>query len=371
MSLALSPDVRPTVWDELDWSSAAPQLGQALLENEELDPVTKGQLLRELAELCEFCVLDPQSAADLYGASFQCDRAQIELLTRMRHLCHNMGRTDHAARTAELEFRYSKEPRFHAIAGQAWLDAGEPDRALKPLLVADHGSPGNPHLIAALEVARREWANPEVHAETLLSQARKATPETPIQALQAARILRMLDITDDRYEESLTLCLQESPNLPSACHLMERFLFSSDRLDELAAHFRRRSEAAPSKVMAARFLFQGSSLLFRAKAGSQGGPLFVAGLRLAIEAELRSIPGLLAQLRGLVASAASERKQVVELAEEVYGLLDSNDERVGVAIFCAQIAWHAQNDKQRAVQWMSRLKEHCDDHPLLADFDML
>ncbi len=370
MILSLGPDIQSTVWDLLDWSSSAPKLGKAVIDNEELDGPTKAKLLRELAELCEFCVLDPQAAADLYSASYQYDRSQLAILSRMRRLCRSMGRPDHAARTAELEFRHSQDDRFHAIAGQAWLDAGEADRALAPLLRARENDQGNPDLRAALEVAQRNWANPEEQANSLLETARKSSVKAPIQGLQAARIFRMLDIGDERYEESLRLSLANNPNALSPCNLMELFLFSADRLEELADHFRRRAEAAPNRDTAARILFLGSSLLFRADAGSAGGPLFVEGLKVAIETKLRSIPGLLAQLRGLVASAAAQRRQVVELADHAFSLLQSPDEKIGVAIFCAQIAWHAQRDRQKTATWLQRIKEHDDDHPLIREFDL-
>lgn len=371
MMLALGPDIRPTVWELLDWSSSAPELGRALVANEDLQPLKKAALLRQLAELCEFCVLDPESAAELYSASYQANRTQLDLLPRMRRLCHSMGRPDHAARTAELEFRHSNVPGFHAIAGQAWLDAGNPDRALGPLLSAKANAPDDPSIRSALEVARREWIDPIEHAEELLGRAQRLNEETQNDALQAARILRMLDIEDERYEQSLRLCLATNPNLPSACNLMEHFLFTAGRLGELAEHFQRRSNAAANKDTAARILFQGSSLLFRANEGADGGPLFVSGLRLAVKTQLTSIPGLLAQLRGLVASSASERKDVVELANEAFPLLKSPDEQVGIAIFCAQIAWQAQKKKQKAQTWLNRLQEHSKDHPLLSKFDML
>jgi tetratricopeptide (TPR) repeat protein len=367
--LNLDLDIRPEVWNLVDWSSSVPALGLSLLDNADLPPLRKAALLRQLAELCEFCVLDPQSAADLYSASYQQDRSQLNILARMRRLCHSMGREDHAARTAELEFRHSSDPRFHAIAGQAWLDAGMPDRALKPLVRAQEQDPENLELAACLEVARRDWASPEVKANTLLLEAEQTSEASPRLALQAARILRMLDVEDERYEAALRISLSQDPNLPSACHLTEHFLFSTDRLEELANHFRRRAQSAPSHEVAARILFQGSSLLFRADEGSEGGPLFFDGLTMALDAKLRSIPGLLAQLRGLVASAPVHRKQVIEIAEQAYAMLASADERVGVAIFCAKICWHAQKDRDKARTWIERLRVHTQDHPLLREYD--
>ena len=368
MALNLSPTLRDLLWDQQDWSSATGQIAEQITEDGDLEPATKAGLLRELAELCQFCVLDPQPAADLYGACYQADRSQTHLLARMRHLCELMGRSDLVARTAELEFRQTNEARFQAIAGQAWLDFGDPDRALKPLLAANADSPGNPHLVAALEVARREWATPESRAEALLADARKRSDKTPIQALQAVRIFRMLGTIDSRYEEGLQLCLAVVPNLPSACKLMEAYLFEAERLDELAEHFRRRGQAAPTPVMAARFYLHGSSLLFRAAAGEQAGPLFMAGLEKAAVAELDSVSGLLAQLRALAASSARERKQVVEIAERFYEQLASADEQVGIAIFCAQIAWLAQKDHTTATRWIDRLQGLCSSHPLVASF---
>ncbi len=370
MILNLGPELRSTVWDYSDWSSVVPKLGQSIAADEELEAPKKAVLLRELAELCEFCVLDPQSAADFYSASYQSDRSQFKLLARMRRLCHSMGRTDHAARTAELEFRHSKDPRYHTIAGQAWLDAGEPDRALAPLLRVEESPNRDPNLAAALEVARRDWASPEKRADELLEEARASRADAPIKGLQAARILRLLDIEDERYEQGLRLALSASPNMHSPCHLMEHYLFSAGRLDDLADHFRRRAESAPNEDTAARILLFGSSLLFRADAGSEGGPLFMEGIILAIKAKLRSVPGLLAQLRGLVASASSERKHVVELAEQAFPQLFSEDEQMGVSIFCAQIAYHAQKDEQRTQTWLNRIRGLSGDHPLLDQLDI-
>ena len=199
MTLDLRPEIRETVWHLKDWSSSVPELGISLAANEEIGQLDKAALLLQMAQLCEFCVLDPQSAADFYSASYQANRSQFDILSRMRALCHSMGRSDHAARTAELEFRHSKVPGFHAIAGQAWLDAGQPDRALKPLLRAIEDIPCTPEIAGALEVARRDWSNPEVHANELLDDARRRSPGYHIKALQSSRILRMLDIEDERY----------------------------------------------------------------------------------------------------------------------------------------------------------------------------
>ncbi len=367
MTLNLGPELRQTVWYLKDWSSSVPELGKSLVANHEIGQLEKSALLLQTAQLCEFCVLDPQAAADFYSASYQANRSQFDILPRMRELCHKMGRSDHAARTAELEFRHSKVPGFHAIAGQAWLDAGQPDRALKPLLRALEDIPCTPEIAAALEVARRDWANPEVHANSLLDEARGRTPGYHIKALQSSRIFRMLDIEDDRYEEGLRLCLSHDPNMPSPCNLMEHFLFTSDRLDELADHFRRRAKAAPDDRTAAQLLFDGSSILFRAKAGDAGGPLFVDALHEAVKAKLPTIPGLLAQLRGLVACAAAQRKQVVDLAEQAYSILKSQDEQVGVAVFISQITKHAKKDKAETKIWIKRLKENCANHPLIQE----
>ena len=370
MSVDLGPELRKRIWLELDWAKAAPIVAKQVQASESMAAEVKAPYLRRLAELCEFCVLDPQIAADLYGASFQADRSQLDVLPRMRRLCEALGRFDHAARTADLEFRQSKEPRFQAIAGQLWLDAGEPDRAIKPLLAADSLAPGNPHLVAALEVARREWANPERHAEKLIELAREQGAAGVISALQAARILNMLDFDDARFEEALALCLVAQPNLPSACNLMEDLLFEHERFEELEHHFQRRAKAASSDLLASELLLKGSSLLFRAGAGSAGSRLFSEALQRAVAGSLDAVPGALALLRAVVASGSDGREHVMQYAETLYDQIASPDEQVGIAIFSAQIAWHAQKDYAVAQRWMKRLATHCAEHPLIVDFEL-
>ncbi len=370
MTLDLGPELRSRIWPELDWSKATPALAEQIMASETMTGKVKAPYLRRLAELCEFCVLDPQIAADLYGASFQADRSQVDVLPRMRRLCEEIGRFDHAARTAELEFRQSKEPRFHAIAGQSWLDAGEPDRAIKPLLAADASAPGNPHIVAALEVARREWANPEMHAEELIERARTQGEAGVISALQAARILNMLDFDDERFETALLLCLAQQPNLPSACNLMEVFLFEHERFGDLEKHFYLRAKGAPSSSVASEILLRGSSLLFRAGAGSEGVRVFGEAIRRAEETDTGLARGSLALLRAVVASGSKGRVHVMSHADALFKLLRSADEQVGIAIFCAQIAWHAQKDYEVAQRWMNRLGEHCAEHPLIVDFGL-
>ncbi len=370
MTVDLGPELRKRIWLELDWSKASPALAEQVMASESMTSAVKAPYLRRLAELCEFCVLDPQVAADLYGASFQADRSQSDVLPRMRRLCEAMGRFDHAARTAELEFRQSQEQRFHAIAGQSWLDAGEPDRAIKPLLAADAAAPGNPHIVAALEVARREWANPEAHAEHLIASARGQAAEGVIPALQAARILNMLDFDDERFEEALLICLAAQPNLPSACNLMEVFLFENDRLEELEAHFYLRAKAAPSDATASEILVRGASLLLRCGAGAEGTRVFAEAIARAAKGGAHRLPGALALLRAVVASGSEGRLHVMTYAESLNDLLASIDEQMGIAIFSAQIAWHAQKNYAEAHRWMKRLGTHCPEHPLLVDFQL-
>lgn len=369
MTVDLGPELRKHLWLELDWSKAAPALAEQVMASESMTSAVKAPYLRRLAELCEFCVLDPQIAADLYGASFQADRSQSDVLPRMRRLCEAIGRFDHAARTAELEFRQSQEQRFHAIAGQSWLDAGEPDRAIKPLLAADAAAPGNPHIMAALEVARREWANPEAHAEQLIESARGQGAAGVIPALQAARILNMLDFDDERFEEALLICLAAQPNLPSACNLMEVFLLENDRLEDLEAHFYLRATAAPSDAAASDILVGGASLLLRSGAGAEGTRVFAEAIARASKAGY-CLPGALALLRAVVASGSEGRLHVMTYAESLRELPASIDEQVGLAIFCAQIAWHAQKNYAEAQRWMKRIAEHCPEHPLLVDFQL-
>ena len=369
MSVALGPELRARIWAELDWSTAVPKLAAQVVASENMTAAAKAPYLRQLAELCEFCVLDPQAAADLYGASYQADRTQADVLPRMRRLCAAMGRYDHAARTAELEFRQSHDPRFQAMAGQFWLDAAEPDRALKPLLAAA-AAQSNPHLAAALEVARREWANPESHAEALIEIARNGDASAAIKALQAARILHLLDFDDERFEDALQICLRLQPNLPSACNLMDVFLLEHERYDDLAQHYSRRAAAASSPAASATILLTGSGLLFRAAGGELAVPLFAEGLRQAVASGEWGAPGVLAQLRAVAMSGADARVQVCAYGETFCDSLTSVDEQMGVSIFCAQIAWYAQKDFPVAGRWMDRIRRHSSEHKLLVDFEL-
>ena len=99
-----------------------------------------------------------------------------------------------------------------------------------------------------------------------------------IPALQAARILNMLDFDDERFEEALLICLAAQPNLPSACNLMEVFLFEHDRLEDLEAHFYLRATSAPSDAAASDILVGGASLLLRSGAGAEGTRVFAEAI---------------------------------------------------------------------------------------------
>ena len=151
MSMKLGNELRTLIWSENDWPVVAHKIADEWIEKG-TESSDDAAFLVQLASLCEFAVLDPQVAADLYVAAFNVDRSQIHLLPRVRDLCLAVGNMDMVAQVAENEYHETQEPGYLAIAGQAWLDAGEPERALKPLWAAESASPKNPHLLAALWV---------------------------------------------------------------------------------------------------------------------------------------------------------------------------------------------------------------------------
>ena len=71
------------------------------------------------------------------------------------------------AKIAKLQYQQTKDPEFCLSEGFAWLDAGEPNRAVKPLLIAQTAYPDRPDLRFALgshlltqdqpEAAMIEW----------------------------------------------------------------------------------------------------------------------------------------------------------------------------------------------------------------------
>ncbi|MCP4444295.1 MAG: hypothetical protein GY811_02980 [Myxococcales bacterium] len=253
----------------------------------------------EVAQVFEHCVADREGAIAGYVLCYRADPKRIDALARARAICVEIGDFATTARLSRLQYKQDSDPMHLTDEGIAWLDAGQPDRAVKPLMAAARKMPDVHHVQSALRTARREWPSVRHEVARLLQEADQAdTCEGASDSvLQAARMLRMLQTNQVSLEKLLLASLAHNPENASALGLLEVRLSHLEDKEALLEVYEARLEArATHRERVEELRRAGMCVCWHPAYRALGVRLIHRALQVAYKENLSDIPGHLAML---------------------------------------------------------------------------
>lgn len=355
----------------------APDLPAALLaiaeglKNRIGSPETAKKAI-EVAQVLEHCDPDRSRALAAYVIAWKSDPGRLDALSRARHLGRELGDFATSAKLAHLQNRHAPDSALLVFEGNAWLDAGDPDRAIKPLLSAVRAMPGDERVTLALATAQREWSDVRGQIDSL--RAKAAALFHPAEAaellLQAARMLTMLQTNDREVEACLLDAFDRDPENLSALGLLE------GRLDTLVGEDRF-MQICERRIAARQSPAAMAEELRRAGTRMAGSPRFRGlGIRLlercldyAYDAKLDMIPGHVASLSLLGQHARSSKlhSEFLELIDRGLSVPLSEIDHSVMATQALDIAWRHSVDEQAARTYAGIAASLAPRHPVVIE----
>lgn len=353
------------MWRAGDWIARFSELEIVL--KLERDPRKFAAQALQLAELCEHLIPDRERALSLYTIAFKGDESNLRALARIRFICRELGQLDMVSKVADLEYEHTKNPECLKIAGLALLDLGDPNRALKRLLKASKGMPDDEELAIGLQTARREWPNVREAAEQVEERAAGvAGPAAARLYLQAARMHRMLE-DDHQFAAMVRSAFEADPRDESAFTLLGIQLRETESWDELESAWNARADVACSDYERVDIYRRaGFDLAVRCKQPDRGAPLLVRSLLSAYDADVQDVPCHMATL--ILVSEIGEVSDALALTERALTMTITDDERVGLSLLAAKLAWHSLGDHQVAWRHLQEVAELAPQNPQPEEF---
>ncbi|MCP4447803.1 MAG: hypothetical protein GY811_21065 [Myxococcales bacterium] len=366
ISRALQSDLASSA----DWSSAlALRLAKlkALIENPTCAPNAF-----EVAQVFEHCVADREGAVAGYVLCYRADSRRLDALARARAISVEVGDFATTARLSRLQYKQDANPWHLADEGVAWLDAGQPDRAVKPLMAASRKLPDSDYVNSALRTARREWPSVRHEVARLMQKADAAETyeEASDSVLQAARMLRMLQTNPISLEKLLLASLKHDPENASALGLLEQRLSHvedrgaimevyEDRLatrDSLAERVEELRRAGMCMYRNVTFRVLGVRLVHRA-------------LQVAYKGKLSEIPGHLAMISVLRQhyEHAGHVGKLLEIIEKALDLPLPEIDLQFLALQGLDLTLHQLKDEESARAYADLASGFVSNHPLVAE----
>jgi len=253
----------------------------------------------EVAQAFEHCVVGGNGAITGYVLCYRAEPSRLDALARACKLSEEAGDFATKARLARLQYKQDGDVRHLVVEGIAWLDAKQPDRAVKPLTKASREFPDSDVVASALRTARREWPTVREEVARVMEIARRA--DSPQRAsnsiLQAARMLGMLQTNQLSLEKLLLAALAKDPENSSALGMLEQQLAHLEDQDAILGVYearlanRRTAHAHVDELRRA-----GMRLFGNGHHHSLGVRLVHRALSVAYQNQLAAIPGHLGML---------------------------------------------------------------------------
>ncbi len=351
------------MYSSRDWSAHLRERAAALRARPATEEVAEQAL--DLGSALEAADPDRTHAIEMYLLAWKAARAHPVALERAHRLSIEVGLLETAAKIARVEFQNTSDPRHLLVEGRLWLDAGDPDRAVRALMAAAKRMPGDRTVELALSTARREWS--DVHGEVArLEVEAQVTLDRALSSdllLSAARIVRMLGTHQERYGALLQRAFEVDPFNEVALTLLEDFLI--DRGDARGLTKSYEIRAAVASEQAIEILRRaGTKLALGRKNPGLGIQLVGAGLNRAYRQGVRPIPGHLAMLsllRTFSESAQLERDLLSVLAVGMT-IEHPRVEEVGLAVIGLELAWTRLRSAELAYPYAAVLARHAETH---------
>jgi tetratricopeptide (TPR) repeat protein len=369
--MELSGELRAELWRSQSWEK---RIGELESDTKRWpDPWARGRRFFELGRLAEEIVPDRERALGLYQRAWKAAGDHGEALRRARALYDELGSLEMVARLAEIEHKQEPSPTCLAVAGEAWLDAGEPGFAVRPLLAALRADADNERIRDALAVAQMSAESADGELKNARQTATSAPPQAAARAwLLCARILfRFARKNWDAREHALRLALASDPRDHRAARLLAGLLGETNRFTELGALFRQiADDAATIEKRIAACRQGGLVLATRFGQRDAAADLLTQALSTAYNHDLVPIPGHLAMLAALRDCVGRDRfAEVARLCERALELERPADERLLLNLFAATLAWRSMRDYAAANRYFDRVEALVPDHPLVAEFE--
>ena len=360
--MELSAALRDRLWPSRDWWTRFEELEATTLAHP--DPNVAGHWGFELAVLAEYLVPDPLRAMRLYQHAWNATRSQPRALQRIRGLCLQLCKLPPAARAAERELEHTGRAECGALAGEAWLDAGDSERAVPLLRAAATALGSHPGVLRALAAAERGWSDGESEVERLRGRAGRASPEeSSIFLLEAARILAA-EGNEYASDQVLRECVVRNPHYSYAAVLLERRLRMTERWHELAELYQTRAHAARSDAGRVSIYRHAGATLLDAGLRELGRAFLVKALVVAYEREVEHTPGHLAIIKALADDCLSESDEhgIADLCAWAASIEMPLDDRIGVSLFGGPWSWEKLDNREYAARHVITLRELVPEH---------
>lgn len=319
----------------------------------------------ELARTLELAEPNRVHAVEIYLLGWRATRRELAPLERAYQLCLELGQLPTAAKIARLLYLETRRPADALREGIAWLDANQPDRAIRALVEArDAGEIAS----LALATARREWRDPRAEIHALRARARSTGgPLAAELLLAAARIARMLEL-DAPYGQLLREAVEADPDNDSAFSLLEWWLGERNERDPLMSVYLLRVNRAGSDALEVMRRAGTKWVLARSQVG-----LGVQLLTRCLEAGYASdapIPGHLATLALLrrFAELAGAETELLNLIGRGLSRTHSPPEMAALAAVGLEIAWGRLRDPRLSHPLAMVLGEVTREHPTLVAY---
>jgi tetratricopeptide (TPR) repeat protein len=370
--MELSTDLRGQIWRTQDWFGRVVELEWEVKRVP--DPFLRAERALELGRLCEALVPDRERALSLYQVAWQATGERLEALGWSRRLSMELGRTEDAARLAELEHRASSDPSLLVVAGEAWLDAGDAARAAEILSRArSELGGGGEALLESLGVAE---AAGEIGLEVVrLEREAGEVAEAEVagrKLLNAALLVRRASRRHPRYEGLLRRAVDTDPRNLRAALLLEQILEAEERWVEYVELHEICADVAPSEHERVDVYRKGGTALsVRFHQARPSVRMLKTALAIAHEKKLENVPGHMAMLALLrnAHQASGELGELVNVCERALESALSDDEQLFVAALAGRTAWKGLKDPGRAKRFFSTVKSLVPDHPLVKKYE--
>lgn len=322
----------------------------------------------DLGQALELAEPNRVHAVEMYLLAWRAARQHPRALERAYELCLELAQLPTAAKIARILYLETRQPQHARREGLAWLDAGEPDRAVRALMAATRDDPGDE--IAALALATARHEQPDLRAEVVALRDRAAATRGELAAellLGAARLARILG-ADDHYGALVCAAVKAWPVHEGAFGLCESWLAARNASIDLASMYRARVAVDPGAALEVMRRAGTRWVLSKTQIGL-GVQLLTRCLERGYDGD-QPIPGHLATLALLrrFAELAGAEPELLNLIGRGLARAHSRAEIAALAGVGLDIAWGRLRDPRLAHPVAAILGELARHHPALVSY---
>jgi hypothetical protein len=349
--MRLAAWLRDLVWLADDWRAALAAT---------VAPAGKPGRGVELGQALELIEPDRRAALRVYRAV----GAHADAL----RIAREIGAHEIIAELALEEHERSGDAAALIAAANAWIDAGEAARAVRPLAIAAR-TVRDERLSRLGAACLGELDDPRNEVGRQFERARAA--DDVAGGLAAIRLARACALPEEQLFKVLRAAFEHWPGDDGVAAQLEAFLLARGDPDELLVFYKQRLATKPeARAWADEVRAISSRLCVRGIAPGLGLRLARKGLEHAYDADVHEIPGHLATWAMLVEHARKVRatRELMPLAVHALRVSLPDDDRLWLARLGLGVAWRDAADADAATAFAAVVIELAPDHPDVRDF---